>query len=58
MPLPTAMNPIRQHWLNTLAIYAFLESHFALGQQQRLAAKRFLGEQLAAEQADVSVQLP
>ena len=58
MPLPTAMNPIRQHWLNTLAVYAFLESHFALGQQQRVAARRFLGEQLPAEQTDVSVQLP
>lgn len=56
MPLPPAMNPIRQHWLNTVAVYAFLESTFALGEQQRRDAEAFLLERLPAEQDDISVR--
>lgn len=58
LPLPEAMNPIRQHWLNTLAVYAFLEAQFALSEAQRDAAEDFLYRQLPAEQAELSVRRP
>ncbi len=56
MPLPPAMNPIRQHWLNTLAVYTFLESQFALAELQRRAAHDFLMNKFPAEQTDVRVR--
>lgn len=55
-PLPVAMNPIRQHWLTTAAVFAFFEQQFALGEQRRVEAAAFLREQFPAEQADVQVR--
>ncbi|MGY8774478.1 hypothetical protein [Spongiibacter tropicus] len=55
-PLPSAMNPIRQHWLTRAAVFAFLEEQFALGEQRRLDASQFLRQQFPSEQADVHVR--
>ncbi len=53
--LPPAMNPIRQHWLTTIAVHSFFESRFSLDESERLAARQFLLHTMAQEQADVSV---
>ena len=55
-PLPAAMNPIRQQWLTSAAVFAFLEEQFALGEQRRLDAAQFLRQQFPAEQIDVHVR--
>ncbi len=56
-PLPSAMNPVRQHWLTTLAVASFFQSQFAESAAERARHAAFLREVLPAEQAEVSVQL-
>jgi len=55
-PLPKAMNPIRQQWLTTLAVYPFFEAHFALSELRRQDAEDYLLKTFAAEVPEISVQ--
>jgi dienelactone hydrolase len=50
-----AMRPARQHTLTTLAIYSFLESLFAPTELRRAEMHKYLFEQFAQENQDVSV---
>ncbi|AKH68328.1 Alpha/beta hydrolase family [Spongiibacter sp. IMCC21906] len=50
-----AMNPVRQQWLTTLAVYAFLESQFALGVGRQQDAEHFLLKVLPEEMAEIMV---
>lgn len=55
-PLPVAMNPVRQHWLTTAAVFAFFEAQFALSEQRRDEARHFLLETFPSEQPEVQVR--
>ncbi|MGJ8687677.1 MAG: alpha/beta hydrolase family protein, partial [Spongiibacteraceae bacterium] len=54
-PLPKAMNPIRQHWLTSLAIKAFLDTHFSPSLTKRDSANHYLRHIMAAEILEVSI---
>ena len=56
-PLPKGMNPIRQHWINQLAIASFFESHFASDPALRRASHDYLINTLPREIAEVSVEV-
>ncbi len=56
-PLPPGMNPIRQHWLNQLAVSSFFEGHFASDPAVRRNSLNFLTETLPAEIAEVRVDV-
>lgn len=56
-PLPPGMNPIRQHWLNQLAVSSFFEAQFALDPAVRRASRIFLTQTLPSEIADVRVEV-
>jgi predicted dienelactone hydrolase len=53
-PLPEAMNVLRQHMITAVVISSFFESQFALDASRRLAAARFLSQELPAEASEVS----
>ncbi|WP_373096022.1 alpha/beta hydrolase family protein [Zhongshania sp.] len=55
-PLPKAMNPIRQQWLTTLAVFPFFEAQFALSELRRQDARDYLMKTLASEIPEISVQ--
>jgi pimeloyl-ACP methyl ester carboxylesterase len=55
-PLPEAMNPLRQHWLTTLAVHSFFESRFALSELRRREANNYLLNTLAKEIQEIRVQ--
>lgn len=55
-PLPEAMNPIRQHWLNTLAVASFLQGQFADSAEERQRYNNFLMQQLAYENPEMTVE--
>jgi pimeloyl-ACP methyl ester carboxylesterase len=52
---PRAMPPARQHTLTTLAIYSFLESQFSPSETTRNEMHKYLFEQFAMENKDVTV---
>ncbi|WP_269618545.1 alpha/beta hydrolase family protein [Zhongshania sp. BJYM1] len=54
-PLPPAMNPIRQQWLTTLAVFSFFESQFALSELHRQEARDYLISTYPKEISEVSV---
>tara|TARA_R110001592_G_scaffold66438_7_gene203994 strand:+ start:9344 stop:10483 length:1140 start_codon:yes stop_codon:yes gene_type:complete len=54
-PLPPAMNPVRQQWLTTLAVFPFFESQFALSELRRQEARDYLFSTFASEIPEVSV---
>jgi hypothetical protein len=54
-PLPPAMNPLRQHRLTRLGVFAFWESLMAPSAERRQAARRFLTHTLPAERPAVTV---
>ena len=54
-PLPSAMNPVRQQWLTTLAVYSFFESKFALSELRRQEAAEFLLNTMSTEIPQVTV---
>lgn len=56
-PLPPGMNPIRQHWLNQLAVSSFFEAQFADDPAVRRNSRKFLVETLPAEIAEVRVDV-
>jgi hypothetical protein len=56
-PLPKAMNPLRQHQLNTLAVGSFLQCQFADDAAVKEQNCTFLKDQFAKEHEEVSVQL-
>lgn len=56
-PLPKAMNPIRQHQLNTLAVGSFLQCQFADDAAVKEQNCTFLKDQFAKEHEEVSVAL-
>ena len=56
-PLPPGMNPIRQHWLNQLAVTSFFEAQFADEAAVRRDSRNFLLETLPAEIAEVRVDV-
>lgn len=55
-PLPETMNPIRQHWLTTLAVAAFFQAQFAENEPDRARYAHYLAEVLPREIPEVSVQ--
>ncbi|GAA4103043.1 hypothetical protein [Zhongshania borealis] len=55
-PLPKAMNPIRQQWLTTLAVFPFFEAQFALSELRRQDARDYLMKTMASEIPELSVQ--
>jgi predicted dienelactone hydrolase len=57
-PPPTAMDPVRQHMITTLAVTAFLESRFAPDPTERIEALRYLTENLSRDFSEVSVTMP
>lgn len=58
MPLPEAMNALRQQQLTTLAVRAFFDSRFAETAEARQQARHFLTTTLPAEQSDLSLAGP
>lgn len=56
-PLPPGMNPIRQHWLNQLAVSSFFDAHFADDPAIQRNSLTFLTQTLPAEIADVRVEV-
>jgi predicted dienelactone hydrolase len=54
-PLPPAMNPVRQQWLTTLAVFPFFESQFALSELRRQEARDYLFSTFSSEIPEVSV---
>ncbi|WP_372750576.1 alpha/beta hydrolase family protein [Litorivivens sp.] len=56
-PLPVGMNPVRQHWLNQLAVSSFFESHFAEDPAVRRGNRDFLLNTLPREIAEVRVDV-
>lgn len=54
-PLPAAMNPVRQQWLTTLAVFPFFESQFALSELRRQEARDYLFSTFSSEIPEVSV---
>ena len=56
-PLPEAMNPIRQHWLATLAVGSFLHSQFATDTTERQRYHNYLVQQLAYENPEIKVEI-
>jgi len=55
MPLPTGMNPLRQHMSTVLTIYSFFESHFNQAPEKRRYFDRFLHEVMPKEIPEVLV---
>lgn len=55
-PLPSAMNPVRQQWLTTLAVFSFFESKFALSELRRQEAREYLLNGYPREIPEVSVE--
>lgn len=55
-PLPKSMNPIRQHWLTSLAVTAFLDAHFSPSLSKRDSADNYLRHVMAAEIPELSVE--
>ncbi|MFT5606184.1 MAG: putative dienelactone hydrolase [Paracoccaceae bacterium] len=56
-PLPPAMNVIRQHWLNQLAVASFFEAQFSEDSAVQRANRVFLTETLPAEIAEIRVEV-
>ncbi len=56
-PIPAAMNPLRQHQLNTLAVSSFLQCHFADQKDIADANCEFLKTVFADEIPEVSVSI-
>lgn len=56
-PLPAGMNPIRQHWINQLAVSSFFEAQFADDPEVQRNSRTFLIETLPAEIAEVRVDV-
>ncbi|MFT7404758.1 alpha/beta hydrolase family protein [Zhongshania sp.] len=54
-PLPPTMNPVRQQWLTTLAVFPFFESQFALSELRRQEARDYLFSTFSSEIPEVSV---
>lgn len=55
-PLPPAINPIRQHWLTTLAVGSFLQSLFQESADERDRYRNYLLQQLAHENPEMKVE--
>lgn len=56
-PMPEAMNPIRQHWLTTLAVGSFLQSQFATDTKEQQRYHNYLVQQLAYENPEIKVEI-
>lgn len=54
-PAGAVMNPIRQQWETTLAVYNFLQIHFADTERESNMAKEYLSRTMSEEFKDVSV---
>ncbi len=52
-PLPTAMNPLRQHMVTALVVRAFFDSELAATKEERASAANYLSTQLTRELHDV-----
>ena len=56
-PLPPGMNPIRQHWLNQLAVSSFFEAQFADDPATQRNSRLYLTQTLPEEIAGVRVEV-
>ncbi|WP_159931154.1 CocE/NonD family hydrolase [Oceanicoccus sp. KOV_DT_Chl] len=56
MPLPSAMNVLRQHMITKVAILSFFQSQFADTEAERNRYQHYLTQEMAAELAEVSYQ--
>ena len=55
-PLPSAMNPLRQHMITKVVILSFLQSHFADKAQEKEYYSVYLSEVMAKELSEVTYQ--
>lgn len=56
LPLPPAMNSLRQHMLTKVAILAFFQSQFSDDAEQRREYQHYLSQQMSTELAEVSYE--
>lgn len=57
LPLPSAMNPMRQHMLTDVVVLSFFQSVFAPSEDERVRYQRFLAEVMPGELAELSYQV-
>lgn len=56
LPLPEAMNPLRQHMLTKVAIFSFFEMYFAQSDEQRALSARYFSNKMANELPEMRYQ--